>query len=113
MAQPSPIHSWKRMVPWVVSAVKSGAVSLMRKDTMVLLSIFPGFSRNKPVFENITLESGWVVKWVIRTYWVGKAFNREGTRTAPSLRSVLEDIVWVRDAADWRGVPFDYARHTP
>ncbi len=28
MAQPSPIHSWKRMVPWVVSAVKSGAVSL-------------------------------------------------------------------------------------
>jgi len=26
---------------------------------------------------------------------------------------VLEDIVWVRDAAGWRGVPFDYARLTP
>src|SRR5579864_57507 len=30
IAQPSPIHSWKRIVPCVVSAVKSGAVSLMR-----------------------------------------------------------------------------------
>src|SRR5579864_6948455 len=30
IAQPFPIHSWKRMVPCVVSAVKSGAVSLMR-----------------------------------------------------------------------------------
>ena len=26
-AQESPIHSWKLIVPWVVSAVKSGAVS--------------------------------------------------------------------------------------
>ena len=31
IAQPSPIHSWKLMAPWVVSAVKSGASSLMRK----------------------------------------------------------------------------------
>jgi hypothetical protein len=35
MAQPSPIHSWKLMGPSVVSAVKSGAVSLMRKDTVI------------------------------------------------------------------------------
>ena len=27
--QPSPTQSWKRMRPWVVSAVKSGAVSLI------------------------------------------------------------------------------------
>ena len=32
MAQPSPIHSWKLMVPCVDSAVKSGATSLMRSD---------------------------------------------------------------------------------
>src|ERR1022692_969126 len=31
-AHPSPIHWWKWMVPWVVSAVKSGAVSLIRRD---------------------------------------------------------------------------------
>src|SRR4051812_36491990 len=31
-AQLSPIHSWKWMVPCVVSAVKSGARSLMRSD---------------------------------------------------------------------------------
>src|SRR6202167_1665780 len=31
IAQPSPIHSWKLIVPCEVSAVKSGAVSLMRK----------------------------------------------------------------------------------
>src|SRR5271165_6511042 len=31
-AQLSPIHSWKWMVPWVVSAEKSGARSLMRSD---------------------------------------------------------------------------------
>src|SRR5437763_9959430 len=30
IAQPSPIQVWKLIVPWVVSAVKSGAVSLMR-----------------------------------------------------------------------------------
>ncbi len=30
-AQPSPIHSWKWIVPCVVSAVKSGAVSLIRR----------------------------------------------------------------------------------
>ena len=35
----SPIHSWKWMGPWVVSAVKSGASSLMRSSdiAMVLL----------------------------------------------------------------------------
>ena len=31
IAQPSPIHSWKLTGPSVVSAVKSGAVSLMRR----------------------------------------------------------------------------------
>src|SRR5882724_2558846 len=36
-AQPSPIHSWKLMVPCVVSAVKFGASSLMRKDMLDLL----------------------------------------------------------------------------
>ncbi len=30
-AQPSPIQSWKRIRPSVVSASKSGAVSLMRR----------------------------------------------------------------------------------
>src|SRR5919106_2409802 len=29
IAQPSPIHSWKLMVPWVVSAVKFGASLLI------------------------------------------------------------------------------------
>src|SRR3954447_25055081 len=45
-AQPSPIHSWKSMVPCVVSAVKFGAVSLMRKDNVSLhgtLSVWGGF----------------------------------------------------------------------
>ena len=32
MAQPSPIHSWKLTVPSLVSAVKSGASSLIRSD---------------------------------------------------------------------------------
>src|SRR6185369_14397027 len=32
IAQPFPIHSWKLIVPWVVSAVKFGASSLMRSD---------------------------------------------------------------------------------
>src|SRR5262245_48674585 len=32
IAQPFPIHSWNVMVPWVVSAVKFGASSLMRSD---------------------------------------------------------------------------------
>ena len=31
MAQPSPIHSWKLTVPSLVSAVKSGASSLIRR----------------------------------------------------------------------------------
>src|SRR5262249_4975176 len=37
IAQPSPIHSWKRIVPCVVSAVKSGASSFMRRDMVPLL----------------------------------------------------------------------------
>src|SRR5215510_5283541 len=36
-AQPSPIQSWKLIVPWVVSAVKSGLVSLIRRDIGPLL----------------------------------------------------------------------------
>src|SRR5690242_21755649 len=42
-AQPSPIQSWKLIVPWVVSAVKLGASSLMRSDMfsfLFLLQIF-------------------------------------------------------------------------
>src|ERR1700733_12846076 len=39
MAQPSPIHSWKWMVPWVVSAVKSGATSLMRGMLLVSFAV--------------------------------------------------------------------------
>src|SRR5215212_3831414 len=35
-AQPSPIQSWKLMVPCVVSAVKSGVVSLIRSDIVRL-----------------------------------------------------------------------------
>jgi hypothetical protein len=31
-AHPSPIHSWNRILPSVVSASKSGAVSLIAKD---------------------------------------------------------------------------------
>src|SRR5690625_3058102 len=37
MAQPSPIHSWKLIVPWVVSAVKSGATELIRNVMAYLL----------------------------------------------------------------------------
>src|ERR1700724_3656503 len=35
IAQPSPIHSWKLIVPCVVSAVKSGATSLIRGTVFV------------------------------------------------------------------------------
>src|SRR5262245_34929597 len=35
IAQPLPIHSWKVIVPWVVSAVKFGASALMRSDMVV------------------------------------------------------------------------------
>ena len=37
MAQPSPIHSWKSMGPWVVSAVKSGASELILSVIAVVL----------------------------------------------------------------------------
>ena len=36
-AHESPIHSWKLILPWVVSASKSGAVSLMDSPIVVLL----------------------------------------------------------------------------
>ncbi len=36
IAQLSPIHSWKRIGPWLVSASKSGTTSLMRRDMVVL-----------------------------------------------------------------------------
>src|SRR5260370_29025933 len=39
IAQPSPIHSCKRMRPWVVSAVKSGAVSPMPSDIIMTVSL--------------------------------------------------------------------------
>src|SRR5215475_8258298 len=35
MPQESPSHSWKLIVPWVVSAVKSGADSAIRNDMVV------------------------------------------------------------------------------
>ncbi len=38
MAQPLPIHSWKLMVPWDVSAMKLGASSLMRNIDYLLKS---------------------------------------------------------------------------
>jgi hypothetical protein len=37
MAHLSPIHSWKRIFPSVVSAVKSGASSPIRTDMIALL----------------------------------------------------------------------------
>ena len=46
MAQPSPIHSWKWIVPWVVSAVKSGATSLMRSDMIYFLFLLQIFFQN-------------------------------------------------------------------
>src|SRR5918993_342923 len=36
-AQLSPIHSWKVILPWVVSAVKSGAISFIRTAMIILL----------------------------------------------------------------------------
>src|SRR5215212_721256 len=41
-AQPSPIQSWKLMVPCVVSAVKSGLVSLRRRDMFLSPSMAVG-----------------------------------------------------------------------
>ena len=39
MAQPSPIHWWKLISPWVVSAVKFGASSLIRNDMVRIRSL--------------------------------------------------------------------------
>src|SRR5215212_6545272 len=39
-AQPSPIQSWKSIVPCVVSAVKFGLVSLIRRDIGPLLRVY-------------------------------------------------------------------------
>ena len=38
IAHPPPIQSWKRIAPSVVSAVKSGATSLILSDMVVLLA---------------------------------------------------------------------------
>src|SRR5260221_1994196 len=35
MAQPSPIHLWKSIEPWVVSAVEVGASSFIRRDMRI------------------------------------------------------------------------------
>src|SRR6266849_1556142 len=35
IAQPFPIHSWKLILPWVVSAVKLGASELIRIDILI------------------------------------------------------------------------------
>src|SRR6266576_381205 len=53
-AQPLPIQSWKLSEPWVVSAVKLGASSLMRSDMMAsICAVCPaahrrGVCRNPP-----------------------------------------------------------------
>jgi hypothetical protein len=39
IAQPLPIHSWKSIVPRVVSAVKFGASELILNDMTVLLVV--------------------------------------------------------------------------
>src|ERR1700726_3248487 len=44
-AQLLPIQSWKLIVPWVVSAVKFGASSLMRSDIVSLHSVW--FARQR------------------------------------------------------------------
>src|ERR1700761_1331980 len=45
MAQPSPIHWGKSILPWVVSAVKLGATELMRIDTVCCsFQVFKNFS---------------------------------------------------------------------
>src|ERR1051326_2755335 len=42
IAQPFPIHSWKLILPSVVSAVKFGASSFMRNDMVVSLLCVDG-----------------------------------------------------------------------
>src|ERR1700686_4235649 len=50
MAQPSPIHSWKLIVPCEVSAVKFGASSFMRNIVYLLISVFPEPRALEPSF---------------------------------------------------------------
>src|SRR5690606_39407363 len=50
-AQPSPIHSWKLIVPCVVSAVKSGAVSLMRSPIWRLLLLQDSAATYSPLVD--------------------------------------------------------------
>src|SRR5665213_1520291 len=53
-AQPSPIHSWKLMVPCVVSAVKLGASSLIRSDIVSFLFLLFRYSSQN--FSNESLH---------------------------------------------------------
>src|SRR5437868_1445903 len=64
MAQPLPIHSWNLMGPWVVSAVKSGATSLIRIDM--------NFSPQRVMF--IEIVSLFRLRWTLR---ILAAFHRE------------------------------------
>jgi hypothetical protein len=45
IAHPSPSHSWKLIVPSVVAAVKSGALSLIRNVIVLLLEELDAFER--------------------------------------------------------------------
>src|SRR5262245_64219396 len=60
IAQPSPIHSWKLIVPCVVSAVKSGAVSLMRRPMVSLPQelMWPHHNPNRTACENAKVVVG-------------------------------------------------------
>ena len=74
-AQLSPIHSWKWIVPCVVSAVKSGATSLMRSDISFILSC--------RCFQNVWGESLLAhtkkPTRLVGSWWVPRYSNRKVT----------------------------------
>src|SRR5262249_15833991 len=78
-AQPSPIHSWKLTVPCVVSAVKSGAISLMRR--LMAFSSGDEFSI-KPIIAPFSPAS--------RTEWSNFIFRRKwnGPRRPTSRKTI-------------------------
>src|SRR5208337_2307073 len=58
IAHPSPIHSWKWIVPCVVSAVKSGAVSLIRRDIAAPIGIRPHWIEKDSISPRPDAENG-------------------------------------------------------
>src|SRR5438874_11510370 len=54
-AQPSPIHSWKLILPCVVSAVKFGASSFMRNDIVFPSVLFMAMLQYTPTSESDTI----------------------------------------------------------